>query len=152
MLGKLTRWLRMLGQNVEYFKQLKDSELLEVARVEDRILLTRDCELYKRAVMKGIQAYYLEGKTEPEKLAELAARFKIQLKIDLTKSRCPICNTKIEPISKEQVTGKIETNTLAFYDSFWRCPKCGKVYWQGAHWTKIGDTLEKAENIREEMK
>lgn len=152
MLGKLARWLRMLGQDVEYFKQLNDSELLKVARVENRILLTRDFELYQRAAIKGIDAYYLEGKTEPEKLAELATRFRIQLRVDMERSRCPVCNTKIEPVSKEQLAGKIETNTFAFYDAFWKCPKCGKVYWEGAHWTKIGDTIEKAESIREKTK
>ena len=147
MLGKLTRWLRMLGQDVEYFKQLEDSELLDIARNEHRILLTRDMELYQRATAKGIQVYYLDGKTEPEKLAEIAIRFEMPLKIDMEKSRCPMCNSKIESIPKEQMKGKLEGNTFANYDSFWRCPKCGKIYWQGAHWGRIRDTLEKAEDI-----
>jgi uncharacterized protein with PIN domain len=147
MLGKLTRWLRMLGQDVEYFKQLEDSELLDIARNEHRILLTRDMELYQRATAKGIQVYYLEGKTEPEKLAEIAIRFEMPLKIDMEKSRCPMCNSKIESIPKEQMKGKLEGNTFANYDSFWRCPKCGKIYWQGAHWGRIRDTLGKAEDI-----
>jgi len=147
MLGRLTRWLRMLGQDVEYFKQLEDSELLDIARNEHRTLLTRDMELYQRATAKGIQAYYLEGKSEPEKLAELHIRFEIPLKIDMEKSRCPICNSKIESVPKEQVKDKLKTNTFANYDSFWRCPKCGKIYWQGAHWGRIRDTLEKADDI-----
>jgi len=147
MLGKLTRWLRMLGQDVEYFKQLEDSELLDIARNENRILLTRDMELYRRSASKGIQAYYLEGKTEPEKLAELAIRFKIPLKIEMEKSRCPMCNSKIKLRPKKQVKGELELNTFANCNSFWRCPKCGKIYWQGAHWGRIRDTLEKAEEI-----
>jgi uncharacterized protein len=147
MLGRLTRWLRMLGQDVEYFKQLEDSELLDIARNEHRTLLTRDMELCQRATAKGIKAYYLEGKSEPEKLAELHIRFEIPLKIDMEKSRCPICNSKIESVPKEQVKDKLKTNTLANYDSFWRCPKCGKIYWQGAHWGRIRDTLEKADDI-----
>jgi uncharacterized protein with PIN domain len=137
----------MLGQDVEYFKQLEDSELLNTARNESRILLTRDMELHQRTTAKGIQAYYLEGKTEPEKLAELAIRFEIPLKIDMEKSRCPMCNSKIEPKPKEQVKSELEPNTFANYNSFWRCPKCSKIYWQGAHWGRIRDTLEKAEEI-----
>ena len=59
MLGKLTRWLRMLGQDVLYSVQLGDSELLELAKKEDRILLTKDFELYKRATGRGLDTYYV---------------------------------------------------------------------------------------------
>jgi uncharacterized protein with PIN domain len=41
---------------------------------------------------------------------------------------------------------RVEKNTFIHYDEFWECPKCGKVYWQGAHWPKIIATLEEAKN------
>ena len=58
MLGKLARWLRMLGHDVTYNIQLNDNELLELAKKENRVLLTKDLELYKRAAAKGIDALY----------------------------------------------------------------------------------------------
>ena len=61
MLGKLARWLRMMGHDVIYSVEFNDSELLELAKKEERVLLTRDLELYKRAIGKGIDAYYVEG-------------------------------------------------------------------------------------------
>jgi uncharacterized protein with PIN domain len=145
MLGKLTRWLRMLGHDVEYSNKLNDAELAVIARKEQRILLTKDLELYQRAIAKGIDAFYVEGLTEAERLAELARRFNIGLVIDLKNSRCPRCNTKLLSTPKEKVADKVEKNTFAYYDEFWECPKCGHIYWQGAHWGRIRATLTEAE-------
>jgi uncharacterized protein with PIN domain len=134
----------MLGQDVKYSNQSEDAELIAIAKKEHRILLTRDLELYQRAVAKGIDAFYVEGRTEAEKLAELAVRFDFSLNIDLRRSRCPRCNTKIRLTPKEKLAGKVEKNTFAYYDEFWKCPKCGHIYWQGAHWKGILATLEEA--------
>jgi len=152
MLGKLTRWLRMLGHNVKYSNKLNDAELTVIAKKERRILLTKDLELYQRAIAKGINAFYVEGRTEAKRLAELAKRFNIPLVIDLKNSRCPRCNTKLRATPKEKLAGKVEKNTFAYYDDFWECPKCGNIYWQGAHWGRIRATLEEAEeNLKKEF-
>ena len=147
MLGKLTRWLRMLGQDVTYSNQFDDAELLAMAEKEHRILLTRDSELYQRAIGRGIEASYVEGRTEAEKLAELAERFDFPLTIDLKRSRCPRCNTKIELTPKETIAGQVEKSTFIYYDEFWKCSNCGRIYWQGAHWEGIRATLEEAKKI-----
>ena len=148
MLGKLTRWLRMLGQDVEYSVKLTDSELLELAKKKNRVLLTKDLELYQRAIAKGIDALYLEGKTESERLAELAKRYDLTLTMDMKESHCPICNTKLQATPKEQLEGELEKNTYTYYDKFWKCPNCGQIYWQGAHWTQINNTLTQAQQKR----
>jgi len=61
MLGKLTRWLRMLGLDVEYTGSMDDKELIQEAKKENRILLTRDVELYRQAVAKGAEAFLIEN-------------------------------------------------------------------------------------------
>jgi hypothetical protein len=149
MLGKLSRWLRILGHDVRYSNKLDDARLITTARREKRVLLTRDFELYKQATTKGIDTLYLEGQTGEEKLAELAERFGIDLNVDMTISRCPKCNMKVKPLSKERVQDRVEENTFLHYDAFWECPKCRQIYWQGAHWAKIRKTLK---NARESLK
>jgi uncharacterized protein with PIN domain len=141
----------MLGQDVKYSNQFEDEELIMTANKEHRVLLTRDSELYQRAIAKGIAAFYVEGRTEAEKLAELAKRFDFPLTIDLKRSRCPRCNTKIRPTPKEKLADKVEKNTFIYYDEFWKCPKCGHIYWQGAHWGRIRATLEEAKKFREKF-
>jgi len=152
MLGKLARWLRMLGHDVIYSTELSDSGLLELAKKENRVLLTKDLELYQRAIARGIDALYLEGKTEAERLAEVAKRYNLTLEIDMEKSHCPLCNTKLEATPKEQLSGELEKNTFTYYDKFWKCPNCGQVYWQGAHWKQICNTVKEAQAKLEKLK
>ena len=135
----------MMGHDVEYSNSLDDSELLTIAKKEQRILLTRDFELYQHAVTKEVDAFYVEGQTEEQRLSELAKRFGIRLEIDMATSRCPKCNTQVQPILKENVADRVEKNTFEHYTEFWTCPKCGQVYWQGAHWTRIRETLGTAQ-------
>ncbi len=142
----------MMGHDTKYSTTFDDAQLMCLAKQENRILLTRDFALYQQTQARGIEAYYVEGNTEPERLSELAARFGIPLKIDLTQSRCPKCNTPLASVSKEEIAGKLEKNTLLYYNEFWICPKCGTVYWQGAHWTKIRATLEETKQELERKK
>jgi uncharacterized protein with PIN domain len=151
MLGKLARWLRMLGHDVKYSNSSDDAQLLAMAKKEQRILLTRDFELYQHATAKGVDAFYVEGQTEAERLAELARRFDVGLEIDMATSRCPKCNTRVKPVSKEEVEGKVERSTSEHYSEFWKCPKCGQIYWQGAHWTRIKKTLKEAAETLEKV-
>jgi len=144
MLGKLTRWLRMLGHDVEYSKSLDDDQLIAMAKEKDRILLTRDLKLYQRAISRGTDAFLVEGKSEYEKLAELANRFNLRLEIDVATSYCPKCNTRIKFVPKDEVAEHVPNTTYSYYDEFWKCPKCGQIYWQGAHWKRIDATLRKA--------
>jgi uncharacterized protein len=151
MLGKLARWLRMLGQDVEYKVALDDAQLLFKAKTEQQILLTRDFELYQRAILRGLDAFFLEGETESNRLSELAKRYGLPLTIDMNASRCPRCNGKLKAVPKDQIKSEVEPNTFTHYDSFWQCPKCGHVYWQGAHWEKINNTLKIAEEKLKEI-
>lgn len=150
MLGKLARWLRMLGQDVVYSTKLSDNELLGLAKAEGRVLLTRDFELYKRAVGRGLEGVYVDGRRESDQLSEVAKRYGLALEVNMDRSHCPLCNTKLQPADKEQLKNLLEPNTYRYYDRFWRCPNCGQVYWQGAHWKQIIGTLMRAQQKKPE--
>jgi len=152
MLGKLARWLRMLGHDVTYNIQLNDNDLLELAKKENRALLTRDLELYKRAIARGLDAFYLEGSSESERLAKVSKRYNLSLEMDMEKSHCPLCNTKLQATPKEQLSLELEKNTFTYYDKFWKCPNCGQVYWQGTHWKQISSTINEAQAKLEKLK
>ena len=146
MLGKLTRWLRMLGHDVNYFRSADDEKLVEMAKSEKRVLLTRDLKLYQQAVTREVEAVLVEETDEAGKLADLAKRFNFKLEIDLSVSRCPKCNESINAVSKEMVVDQIPESTSIYYNDFWKCPGCGQVYWRGAHWKRIEKTLEEAKS------
>ena len=146
MLGKLSRWLRMLGHDVKYFPIADDNKLAEMAKQEKRILLTRDRELVQRAIILGVKAVLFEVSDEATKLAILARRFGFKLELDLRVSRCPKCNALIRVVAKDEIVDEIPEATSQHYSDFWKCEECGKVYWQGAHWKKIQETLKEAKS------
>jgi len=150
MLGKLTRWLRILGHDVKYFSSLTDEQLTEIAKRESRILLTRDLELYRKAEGQRINTFFVERTSGAKKLASLAKRYNLQLQFDAAVSRCPKCNTRIKPVAKEKIAGKIPETTASYYQEFWQCPSCEQIYWQGAHWRRIQATLKEAGEHRSE--
>ncbi len=141
MLGKLSRWLRMLGQDVVYSVNFCDAKLLQLAKEEGRILLTRDLELFKRAIARGIDAFYAEDRTESGLLSQIFRRYHLPLDIDMDHSHCPICNSPLQAAKKIKLQGKLQPNTYKYYEKFWLCPNCGQIYWQGAHWNQIQKTL-----------
>jgi uncharacterized protein with PIN domain len=152
MLGGLARWLRMMGQDVVYSTELVDNQLLELSRSDDRALLTRDFELYKRAIGRGLDAFYVQEQAESGRLAEIAKRYGISLEIDMDKAHCPICNIKVQAAPKKELKNQVQPNTYAHYDRFWCCPNCGQIYWQGAHWAQINYTLTQAQTKLENIK
>lgn len=133
-----------MGNDVEYSTTFSDIELLKIAKNEDRVLLTKDLELYQRCAIKDIEAFYVEGLNEAERLAELAERFNFLLIIDIEKSRCPKCNSQLIKVIKEDVANKVESKTYAHYNDFWQCSGCKQIYWEGAHWDKIRETFQEA--------
>jgi hypothetical protein len=124
---------------------MNDNDLILKAKKENRILLTRDVELFQQAIAKGAEAFLLESPNQITNLAQAAKRFKFPLEINPEISRCPKCNTRIKQITKVEAEEKVPKKTLLHYDDFWQCPNCQQIYWRGAHWKKIEKTLTEAQ-------
>ncbi len=143
MLGKLTRWLRILGYDVKYLNDAEDKELMEIALKERRVLLTRDYDLSKRAHALGAESFCIKGVGEIDGLFEMKEGFNIDLDVDTENSRCPKCNAKIIGVPKDKIWNRIPESTARFHNEFWICTDCGQIYWQGSHWKRILETLNK---------
>ena len=151
MLGSLARWLRILGCDVKYYNGFSDYELLKIAEKEDRALLTRDLDLFRRANVSGLKTLLVEGKDQAERLAHTAQHFNVPFDIDMTASRCPLCGSSLHSCGKDVVSDRVPAGTLKHYDKFWICSDgCGKVFWRGRHWVKITETLNKAKKLKKE--
>jgi hypothetical protein len=149
MLGKLARWLRILGCDVQYSRDCSDKNLLCQAKQGSLALLTSDAQLYRNAVSKGVDSFLIDSKKNSERLADLAYRFNLNLELDPMKSRCPVCGSTVKPVPKNELVDSVPPTTFKVYQSFWICgnSSCGKVYWQGSHWKKIEGTLRNAREI-----
>jgi len=149
MIGRLARWMRLIGCDVEYLNDIPDDQLLRRAASMHRILLTCDVALYRNAVAKGVDAFLVSGKDQAEKLAKVAKRFDLPLEVNTNISRCPTCGSSIRKVPKAEIKGKIPSTTFKAYSEFWICNSqdCGKVYWQGSHWKKIDEVLTRANKL-----
>jgi len=141
----------MIGCDAFYSKDSLDNDLLFRAKHDSLVLLTSDVQLYRTGIARGIECFLVEGHEEAERLASLAAKFNIRLEIDTATSKCPLCGSSIKPVSRDMVARLVPPTTFNLYESFWICTNasCAKVYWQGSHWKRIEETLEKAREILE---
>jgi uncharacterized protein with PIN domain len=132
MLGRLAKWLRLLGYDTAYFPDLDDNELVRVARAQGRILLTRDGELTRR---RGLNCLFVESDELEEQLKQVIS--KLHLKVERPFSRCPVCNTPLCEVEKPSVRGRVPPYVFRNKEHFSLCPECDRIYWRGTHWVKI---------------
>ncbi|MBS7654954.1 Mut7-C RNAse domain-containing protein [Candidatus Bathyarchaeota archaeon] len=148
MLGKLAKWLRLMGYDVKY-SIFPDKTLITEAIKENRILLTSDIALYREATAKGVETYLVKGKNEVERIAEIAKKFNLKIEVNAESARCPLCGSTLTKIDKMLIKEMIPTQTFKFYSEFFICSNqnCRKIYWQGSHWKKINEVLLQAKKL-----
>jgi hypothetical protein len=139
MLGKLAKWLRILGFDTVYFSGGDRSELMRMAREESRVLLTRDTLLISR---KGLPPYiFIQSDYPKEQLREVSRCYDIFQAYNAF-SICSACNTPIKPISKVHLEGKIPEYIYTQHTKFSHCPRCGRIYWPGSHYGTMKKRLD----------
>lgn len=151
MLGKLTRWLRLAGEDVVCVNDFsvssegEDEFLLDLAERECRMLITRDVDLHRRALRNGLESILLEDEKEEvaQQMKKISEEIGKTFDISAETSRCPVCNGELKTVEKNKIKKDIPEGVLKNNDRFWKCQECGKVYWLGGHWEKIEETIEK---------
>ena len=143
MLGKLAKWLRLMGQDTIYLTR-PDIKKIRNALDEGRIFLTRNTRLYDfivRRLCTENNIYFVQSNHPEEQLREVAAKFSLAL----TRSfkLCCVCNFPIKKVTSEIVRDMVPEYIYHTHKTFYFCSKCGRVYWSGSHAKKIGETLAK---------
>ncbi|WP_422484698.1 Mut7-C RNAse domain-containing protein [Gudongella sp. DL1XJH-153] len=133
-LGKLARYLRMLGFDVVYRIDADDPWLANISESEKRILLSFDRELLMR---KNVSYPYLVRSRYPmEQLKEVIEKFNLLENIKPF-SRCLVCNGVLVPINKEKIEDQLPEGVREIRHVFKICENCGKIYWKGTHTDKM---------------
>jgi len=142
MLGKLAKWLKILGFDVVYFNRAEDDALLALARTEGRWLLTRDHRLQDRA--RDISVLLIASERWEEQLSQVLEELDLRRFVN-PYSRCIDCNVRLKALSKRRVKNLVAPFVYERATSFAICPACGRVYWQGTHFEdmerKVGEIL-----------
>ena len=139
MLGKLARWLRLLGFDCLYAGDIADADLVRRAVEAGRVILTRDRALPEEWRVADI--HVLRAETTFEQLSEVISRFELADSVRLF-SRCSECNRELQPAPVADVADRVPERVLAGCESFWECPECDRVYWEGSHTLRIKRVVE----------
>lgn len=134
MLGRFARWLRLIGFDVLYFKDIEDRALIKIAREQGRTILTRDSHFLKQKAFKDY--IFLESDELCNQLLEIRDRLDFRgLRLP---SRCTVCNGLLDKLSaKKDVAGAVPDFIYHTVNDFKKCRDCGKVYWEGTHLYQI---------------
>ncbi len=140
MLGTVAKWLRILGFDTEYARDMEDYEILLKAGKEGRVLITRDAELFDRAKRRGLKAIYLPHAELDRDMKEIISVYPPEKERFMC--RCTVCNSEIVEIPKKDVRGRVPEGVYERQERFWYCEKCGRIYWEGSHWEKMRSFVE----------
>ena len=137
-LGKLAKYLRLMGLDTLYFPHIEDDDLITMANEEKRIILTRDRLLSQR---KNAPVLFLEPVDTKAQLRTLIDHYHLKKHAALF-SRCIVCNTPLQVIDKEKIIDSLPEKVKKHFDYFEYCPTCDRIYWQGDHYRHMMESLE----------
>lgn len=132
-LGKLAKYLRLMGFDTLYQSNYEDEEIIRISQ-QSRIILTRDKGILKNnAVTHG---YWIRNTNPLAQIKEVLQRFDLLAKVAPFK-RCLECNNELLKIDKDKITEKLPEKTNIYYHEFYHCNLCQRIYWKGTHYYKL---------------
>ncbi|MGE5497311.1 MAG: Mut7-C RNAse domain-containing protein [Syntrophothermus sp.] len=138
-LGKLARYMRLLGFDTLCMKDITKDELVEISLEQSRGILTRDRHLLKRNEIT--HGYWIRNEDPFEQILEVIGRFHLENEISEF-SRCMNCNGILVNAAKEDIADKIPERVRQYHNDFYQCAACRKVYWKGSHYSRMQTLIE----------
>jgi len=131
MLGKLAKYLRIVGMDASYSSSLSRSQIIAAAAAEQRTVLTRRTG----QLLSGqqISFYFIQSNYPYEQLQDVISHFSLQVDNARFFTRCLLCNQLLESVDKASVAGSVPAYVFTTVNGFARCPCCTKIYWKGTH-------------------
>jgi len=136
MLGRLARWLRLLGYDAAYWRDGSDEALIAAAKADNRLILTRDRALARR---RGVRALLITSETLDAQVAEARTALGFQSQ---SFTRCSACNGVLVDLPHAAAYDLVPSYVWQTQTQFRRCPDCGRIYWKGTHWPALRERLE----------
>ena len=133
-LGRLARYLRLLGLDCLYRNDYHDAEVARIASEQQRTVLTRDRTLLQRRIIT--HGYFVRAQQPREQVREVLTRFDLYRQV-APFSRCTRCNGELQDVDKQAISARLEPKTRRYYDDFRICSECGQVFWQGSHHARM---------------
>jgi len=141
--GKLARWLRLMGYDAVFFNRGTDSEMVAQALSKGRIILTRDTHIMERRVVSEgtIKAVLITSDKHEKQIRQVITTLELDYRLALF-SRCLECNQALEERSHEQVRNRVPPYVFKTQEQYRECPACHRIYWRGTHWQAMTEKLQ----------
>ncbi len=139
-LGKLAKWLRILGFDTFYKPGVAAEKFIDI-KFKKRILLTRTERLWDGKLSK--KRIFVTSNNPFEQLREVINTLGIVYEDTRPFSRCIRCNARIEHVDKDSVQGKVPDFIWGTHDTFQACSQCRRIYWPGSHMERSHDIIMK---------
>jgi len=133
-LGRLARYLRLLGLDSLYRNDYQDAEVARIASEQQRTVLTRDRTLLQRRIIT--HGYFVRAQQPRAQVREVLARLDLY-RLVAPFTRCTRCNGELQAVDKQAISARLEPKTRMYYDDFRICNACGQIFWQGSHHTRM---------------
>lgn len=138
-LGRLAKWLRILGFDTAYASHENAGAIIIQALKEDRLILTRNLRLARSARVK---TFLVESEIMEEQIPRILKGLKLAVNSDMMFSRCVLCNMELISVEKAKIKGQVPEYVFDTQEYFITCPACKRIYWPGTHWGNVKETLE----------
>jgi uncharacterized protein with PIN domain len=141
--GKLARWLRLIGYDTVLLRQKDDAQMIKMALADNRVILTKDAQFTKRRLVTSgtLKTVHIE-QDDPEVQVRAVVE---TLSLDYgfkPFSRCLECNRALVARDKEEVKALIPAHVFETQTQYTQCPACHRIYWPGTHWRAMGKKLK----------
>jgi uncharacterized protein with PIN domain len=144
-LGRLAKWLRILGYDSKFYRGDNLSTLIIMALREERIILTRNARISR---FPGPSLVIIKSDFVDQQIKQTIERLKLKLLPKDMFTRCVICNVELAQIPKNRLKTKVPRYVYQTHQDFMSCPECKKVYWQGTHWGNARSYLKKMKSLK----
>ena len=133
--GKLAKWLRMIGYDTLLFSSSDDWEMVTTALVEGRVILTRDTQIMKRGVVTSgrLKAVLIQSEKPEQQMRQVIEALNLDCQSRLF-TICLECNQTLEKRSKQEVQARVPPYVFKTQNQYMECPSCHRIYWRGTHW------------------
>jgi len=142
MLGKLAKWLRVLGFDVTYERRIEDQVLVRRAKNEGRDILTRDRRLVQRRWGNSIRFIVIEDDLWPNQVRQVVRELGRPPRKQVL-SRCLRCNEPLNSFRRKEAAARVPPYVHRTQKRFFQCPSCRRIYWRGTHQKRILNRLKK---------
>ena len=142
--GKLAKWLRMLGYDAVFFEGEDDAYMIDRALKESRVILTRDTQVMKRGVITSgrLKAILIDSDQPEPQVRQVIDTLHIDFQ-SRPFTVCLECNNPLEERDQEEVKERVPPYVFQTQVQYVECPTCHRIYWRGTHWQAMTKKLEK---------